>query len=260
MGLASSRRGQFFIVSCVLIIMSLHMISLYITQRHVPMGDISIGQLNALDNLLSAVENVDRASDDFARERNMRALDILLQASLKTEAVDWEGQVRYISDWSLAERYLFSLDAGLRSYLKEGRLSNTLSAALAANGVKLPPSATMRQAGPKVWRIDADGRAYSVEDASSELKVCELNDYRYPVHLTSTYDVEDAPVSVRLELPTNSSRSVVVKEKGSESALSASTAAEYHLSKLYMNVNWTAPGTTSAFRTRTFYVYIDVAD
>lgn len=190
MMLTTHRRGQFFIVSCVLVIMSLHMIGMYITQRHVPMSDISIGQLNEFENLLSAVDMVDTLSDDFDRERNMRALDILFQASLKTEAVDWEGQVRYVSDW---------------------------------------------------------------ED--------EGTNYRYPVHLTSTYDVEDTVVTAHLELPLNSSRTIIVKEKGSDDALGdVQTVYQFHLNRLYADVNWTAPGETKAFQTRTFYVYLKVSE
>ena len=184
MMLTTSRRGQFFIVSSVLVIMSLHMIGMYITQRHVPMSDISLGQLNEFENLLSAVDTVDTLSDDFDRERNMRALDILFQASLKTAAVDWEGQVRYVSDWK------------------------------------------------------ADG-----------------TNYRYPVHLTSTYDVEDTVVKAHLEIPLNSSRVIIVKEKGI-----VQMTFQFHLERLYADVNWTALGKTEAFQTRTFYVYLDVSE
>ncbi len=190
MMLTTSRRGQFFIVSSVLVIMSLHMIGMYITQRHVPMSDISLGQLNEFENLLSAVDTVDTLSDDFDRERNMRALDILFQASLKTAAVDWEGQVRYVSDWK------------------------------------------------------ADG-----------------TNYRYPVHLTSTYDVEDTVVKAHLEIPLNSSRVIIVKEKGSDDALDdVQMTFQFHLERLYADVNWTALGKTEAFQTRTFYVYLDVSE
>jgi len=190
MKLVTYRRGQFFIVSCVLVIMSLHMIGMYITQRHVPMSDISLGQLNEFENLLSAVDTVDTLSDDFSRERNMRALDILFQASLKTAAVDWEGQVRYVSDWTT-----------------------------------------------------------------------QGTNYRYPVHLTSTYDVEDTVVSVHLELPLNSSRAITVKEKGSSEAMNdVQTMFQFHLDRLYADVNWTAPGETKAFQLRTFYVYLDVSE
>ena len=261
MMLTTHRRGQFFIVSCVLVIMSLHMIGMYITQRHVPMGDISIGQLNEFENLLSAVDTVDTLSDDFSRERNMRALDILFQASLKTEAMDWEGQVRYVSDWSFRDRYLFSLGTSYRSHLEKDTVDTDLRTGFKNNGVTLRSDAGITPAGEKRWLVRSGSTSYGVEDVNTKLDVYKVTNYRYPVHLTSTYDVEDTVVTAHLEIPLNSSREIIVKEKGSDDALDdVQMTFQFHLKRLYADVNWTALGETKAFQTRTFYVYLDVSE